>query len=120
MLATAIVLAALMAPAAGSSDWISEVLTGIQQGHWRIVAALGMIGLVHVVRTYGAKLWKPLASGKYAVIVAVATSALAELGMAWYSKGSQAMGVTHGVSGALTGFVAAGLYRGAKTMAEKK
>ena len=124
MLTTVIVLSGILVPvvppALGTDAWIGEVLAATKQGHWRIVAALGMIGLVYLVRSYGSKLWKPLASGKYAVLVTVVTSVLTELGMVWYAQGIGAMGVTSAVSGTLTGLAATGIYRGAQTLTQKR
>lgn len=95
---------------------IQAILEAVHQTNWRLVAALVLILFAQLVRTYGSKLYAPLASGKWAVLVVVATGAILEAGMGIMGSKvaiTDLAGILNLLlSGTVTGLVSAGVVRG--------
>lgn len=98
------------------SQILPGLLTSINNGAWRAVAAFVIILLVFLVRTYGPKLWPKLEQGKMAIASALTLGGLWSLGEFFHSAAKITVGavIVAIINGLVVGAASAGIVKAGK------
>ena len=101
-------LAAIPSPDANADAWLKAVYTAATAGDWKIVGGLGLLGLVFVLRAYGARFVPWLATKSGGLALGLAVSLAGTLGLALAAGAS--INLTTFASALVTAATAAGLW----------